>query len=324
MAAVESSKQGPAKTEAKTQPSEKKHNSPDAVAAVESSPPVKTNINQYFGHKIGLLHMLSLALNAGLMVYAHVGLSAVIFSSQDPASTTLPTIPGDNNTATGQCSAADLTNYLALGGSDAQSEQSNFCSREYNGGCLIDTDCIEECFQTQYGYTADCSTCFSAIPICGFQQGCVADCLTDPSGDACRICNIPCQEQFVTCSGLPGSAAANTSNADVEQDPTMQTNGADSSSNNMPAFKDLPQQCNAFDYEAVDRWYVAYPLSFVESIEDAWNGDAKGLAIVIVVFSGIWPYLKNVMLAVLWYLPCSRRCKPKLFSGCRVSASIRS
>ena len=283
-----------------------------AAAAVESSKqgPVKTNINQYFGHKIGFLHMLSLALNAGLMVYAHVGLSAVIFSSQDPASTTLPTVPGDNNTATGQCSAADLTNYLALGGSDAQSEQSNFCSREYNGGCLIDTGCIEECFQTQYGYSADCSTCFSAIPICGFQQGCVADCLTDPSGDACRICNIPCQEQFVTCSGLPGSAVANTPNANVEQDPTMQTNGADSS-NNMPAFKDLPQQCNVFDYEAVDRWYVAYPLSFVESIEDAWNGDAKGLAIVIVIFSGIWPYLKNVMLAVLWYLPCSRKVQTK-------------
>ena len=278
----------------------------DAVAAV-AAVDRPTNINQYFGHKIGFLHMLSLALNAGLMVYAHVGLSAVIFSSQDPASTTLPTVPGDNNTATGQCSTADLTNYLALGGSDAQSEQSNFCSREYNGGCLIDTGCIEECFQSQYGYSADCSTCFSAIPICGFQQGCVADCLTDPSGDACRTCNIPCQEQFVTCSGLPGSAASGSSNANAEQDPTMQTSADASSSNNVPAFKDLPQQCNAFDYEAVDRWYVAYPLSFVESIEDAWNGDAKGLAIVIVVFSGIWPYLKNVMLAVLWYLPCSRR-----------------
>ena len=290
------------KTQASTKHDSASSRNQQAVAtSTSSSPTAKTNINQYFGHKIGFLQILSLTLNAGLMVYAHVGLSAVIFSSQDPASTTVP--GEDNDTATGQCSAADLTNYLALGGSSAQSGQSNFCSREYNGGCLIDTNCIEECFQSQYGYSADCSTCFSAIPICGFQQGCVADCLTDPSGDACRICNLPCQEKFATCSGLPGSAD-DSSNA--EQDPTMQTSANADSNNNMPAFQDLPQQCNAFDYEAVGLWYVAYPLSFVESIEDAWNGDAKGLAIVIVLFSGIWPYLKNVMLAMIWYIPCSR------------------
>ena len=283
-----------------------------------SSPRRKTNINQYFGHRIGLLQILSLTLNAGLMVYAHVGLSAVIFSNQDPASTTLPTVPGDNSNSTAtdqsdQCSAADLTNYLALGGSDAQSGQSNFCSREYNGGCLIDTNCIEECFQLQYGYTAACSACFSAIPVCGFQQNCAGVCLMNPSGDDCRICNIPCQEQFVTCSGLPGSAAVDSSNAessdaaaDMVQDPTAQSRG-NANSNNMPAFEELPQQCNAFDYETVDQWYVAYPLSFVESIEDAWNGDAKGLAVVIVLFSGIWPYHKNVMLAMIWYIPCSRK-----------------
>ena len=273
-----------------------------------SSPPGKTNINQYFGHKIGFLQILSLILNAGLMVYAHLGLSAVIFSSQNPDSTTLPTLPDDNdNTATGQCSAADLANYFALGGSDAQSGQSNFCSREYNGGCLLDTDCIEECFQLQYGYSSICSTCFSAIPSCGFQQNCVGVCLTESSGDACRICNIPCQKQFVKCSGLAGSAnslSVTTAAAETEGDPTMQA--ANATSNNMPSFQDMPQQCNSFDYETVGQWYVAYPLSFVESIEDAWNGDAKGLAIVIVIFSGIWPYLKNVMLALIWYIPCTR------------------
>ena len=49
---------------------------------------------------------------------------------------------------------------------------------------------------------------------------------------------------------------------------------------------------HSFDLEAIDEWYTVYDLTFVRSIDDAWNGDAKLLAVIIVVFSGIWPYLK--------------------------------
>jgi hypothetical protein len=47
------------------------------------------NINSYYGHKIGFYQTLSLVLNAGLMLYAHLGLSAVIYSSRDPSITSL-------------------------------------------------------------------------------------------------------------------------------------------------------------------------------------------------------------------------------------------
>ena len=35
-----------------------------------------------------------------------------------------------------------------------------------------------------------------------------------------------------------------------------------------------------------------YNVTFVKSIDDAWKGDAKLLAVIVVLFSGIWPYLK--------------------------------
>lgn len=39
--------------------------------------------------------------------------------------------------------------------------------------------------------------------------------------------------------------------------------------------------CNAFDFQAVDEWFNVYDLTFVESIGDAWNGDARLLAVII-------------------------------------------
>ena len=108
---------------------------------------------------------------------------------------------GTTTIAPRRCSADDVDTYLSLGGSDQRSVQSNFCSKEYNdGGCLLDIQCTEECFQIKYGYSADCSTCFSAIPACDYM--CAMACIGDLSSDACKTCNIYCQEAFSDCSGL--------------------------------------------------------------------------------------------------------------------------
>ena len=35
------------------------------------------------------------------------------------------------------------------------------------------------------------------------------------------------------------------------------------------------------------------------------NGDAQLLAIIVILFSGIWPYAKNIILVIVWYTPMS-------------------
>ena len=49
--------------------------------------PQNRNINSFFNPRVGIIQTLSLVLNAALLVYAHISLSAVIFSSRDPSIT---------------------------------------------------------------------------------------------------------------------------------------------------------------------------------------------------------------------------------------------
>lgn len=39
------------------------------------------------------------------------------------------------------------------------------------------------------------------------------------------------------------------------------------------------------------------------STVDIWNAGGKELAILILIFSGIWPYLKQISTLVLWFVP---------------------
>jgi len=44
-------------------------------------------------------------------------------------------------------------------------------------------------------------------------------------------------------------------------------------------------------------------ISFVYSVKRAFLAGAIGLAVVIVVFSGVWPYLKCVLMGIAWFVP---------------------
>ena len=197
----------------------------DAHSSHSTTPSsTKRNINSYYGHKIGFLQTLSLTLNAGLMIYAHLGLSAVILSSRDPNMTAslntnnaggdvvsdvdttesasmIPVAdePVENNTQVvdntssalvnetnnstnildiiaqngGKCNTQDLENWISTNGEVTRPTKSNYCSREYNGGCFLDSDCIERCFQEVHGYSEECSVCFGSIPSCSIGAGCM-------------------------------------------------------------------------------------------------------------------------------------------------------
>jgi hypothetical protein len=49
-----------------------------------------------------------------------------------------------------------------------------------------------------------------------------------------------------------------------------------------------------------------FEFSMAKSTIDIWNAGGRELAIMILVFSGIWPYTKQLMTLVLWFLPPSR------------------
>ena len=102
----------------------------------------------------------------------------------------------------------------------------------------------------------------------------------DSFAPECVECNVPCGEEFDACSGLPNVAPAEDEDPSIEEG-----DGGDIVTNPAVAV----EQCNSFDLDAVNTWYNVYNVTFVKSIDDAWNGDARLLAVIIVVFSGIWP-----------------------------------
>jgi hypothetical protein len=46
-----------------------------------------------------------------------------------------------------------------------------------------------------------------------------------------------------------------------------------------------------------------FEFSMARSTVDIWNAGGKELAILILVFSGVWPYTKQLITLVLWFLP---------------------
>lgn len=49
-----------------------------------------------------------------------------------------------------------------------------------------------------------------------------------------------------------------------------------------------------------------FEFSMAKSTIEMWNAGAKSLAILIVIFSGVWPYTKQLFLFVIWFLPTTR------------------
>lgn len=226
-------------------------------------------------HKVGISQTVSLILNAGLMLYAHLGLSGVIMTSLDPK--TVVSESTVNNTAD-NCNENDEDIWTTNLGHSTLPQQSDFCIRSYGEsgtGCLANATCIESCVKDVHGYSDDCAICFGAILPCGVINDCTFLCIADSTSAECLDCLVPCFEEFDVCSGLPQVGSTVTRRNSVT---TSSATSGDS--------------CNSFDLDAIESWHLVYNMTFVKGVRDTWNNDAKLLATLIVFFSGVWPYAK--------------------------------
>lgn len=49
-----------------------------------------------------------------------------------------------------------------------------------------------------------------------------------------------------------------------------------------------------------------FEFSMAKSIVDLWEAGGKELAVILLIFSGIWPYTKQLITLVIWFLPPSK------------------
>lgn len=302
----------------------------------------KSSLNAAYGNSIGFGQLLSLILNSALMVYAQVGLSAVILSNQKRIETASATAPAPapapattNNTnsnsnssafnVTGSCVESDFLLWQDEGGASNKTKESNYCAKKYNAnGCLLDQPCTTECFSAVFGYTEPCAACFAAIPLCSLNAGCAFICQQQGGENAdCSECTKGCNAEFKICTGLPdavestlppAAAAAgagsnnstdNTTTISPSPSPSQQgipINSAAESSAHVCA-----RQQEGVDVEDVAEFYVAYQLQFFTAIRTGWTSNAELLAVIVFMFSGLWPYVKNAILLATWYLPLTEQ-----------------
>lgn len=55
-----------------------------------------------------------------------------------------------------------------------------------------------------------------------------------------------------------------------------------------------------------------FNFTLITSLKHFWKGGAYGLAVLIGVFSGLWPYVKLLTMVVLWFVPATEKLRGKL------------
>eukprot|EP00924_Labyrinthula_sp_SR-Ha-C_P015039 snap_masked-scaffold_9-processed-gene-6.33-mRNA-1 protein AED:0.77 eAED:0.77 QI:0/0/0/0.5/1/1/2/0/573 len=226
------------------------------------------------------LVMLSLLLNAGLMVFSHLGVSAVIFSSICPSSIFAEC--GDDLAPVEDVdlclNQSDLDVLLADDGLVDNSYADRLAERGLS--CLGAGSCVAELFETEDGLSSECASCFGSIASCSLAN-CASPCLGGQDSQACVDCSSEfCLPAFEECTGLDMDRSESEITLRFLQE------------------NEFFGECIPRD--SVDLWPV-FNLTFVNSVDEAWHGDVKALAVFIVAASGIWPYLKNVMMVYVWF-----------------------
>ena len=55
-----------------------------------------------------------------------------------------------------------------------------------------------------------------------------------------------------------------------------------------------------------------FNFTLITSLKHFWKGGAYGLAVLIGVFSGMWPYIKLFTMVILWFVPATEKMRGKL------------
>ena len=211
-----------------------------------------------------------------------------------------------------KCNRADQNKWLLGGGAQSKSNDTNFCSQEYAnpvtgrvGGCSLNQECHEQCFADAIGYSEPCATCFAEVPICISLIDCDSLCAGDPTATECLECLAPCDEAFYNCTGLQivdsSGSILNSNTGSVSSAIARSSTGSDSND------AVCQRQRQGVDLEDVKEYFVVYEIMFFRAVHTAWNSDARLLAVIVVVFSGAWPYIKNLILMLAWYLPLTNK-----------------
>uniref|UniRef100_A0A7S3V2P3 Uncharacterized protein n=1 Tax=Aplanochytrium stocchinoi TaxID=215587 RepID=A0A7S3V2P3_9STRA len=268
----------------------------------------KHTLHSKYPKNTGMISLMFLLGNWGLQVFSHVGLSAVIKSSA--------TINDGFSFAADVCTGdANYSEFLDYFNNQGGGENFAFVQGGEDfgfTGCgvvygLFGLDFLETCLRTDRnktngdpvpGYKGGdgCIVCYQASSECG--RLCAfgaAQCAVDNDSPSCLDCieEKGCNEIFEACANVTVPEQNNTRRLLHSFIPEDDFTYASHLSRERD-LQSLPDEIQLT---------VVYEISFVSSLKDAYNGGAYGIFFVIFLFSGVWPYGKNCIMFVAWFVP---------------------
>ena len=276
-----------------------------STGALEHAPAPKSHANDRrrslhsaFPRHVGYISTFFSLGNIALQVFSHLSTSATFLSSipYERGSPGMGSTPGGNAGATRNStdSSSAPSCLQDRDGLDAWWEERGknefFDYAQTCGPTIIvvpDGTAMFDCLRADYGYnsTDACLDCF-LLPIQCVVSSCLGTCLAMGVESAeCVDCLIEnnCDGPFEACSGVSAGLEDWSPPADGIRVRLLQ-NGRESG-------------------EESTQLYEVYSISFVDSIRDAAKGGAWYLVVILVCLSGIWPYLKNVIMLIAWFVP---------------------
>ncbi|GBG27997.1 Hypothetical Protein FCC1311_042202 [Hondaea fermentalgiana] len=252
----------------------------------------KHSLHQVYPQRVSIVTLLFLLGNVGLQIYSHVGLSAVVLSNQNP---------GDSDSFSGIAESGAAVNDTEFQIYFCETGQYNYpdvmeeCVFSFSAASL--RTCLREQGVEGTDDTVDClgvaTSCVRNT--CGGICACVryptegAEC----DEEACNSCvSDDCIAPLEVCWGV---------SVDAFEDTDCSTIGTETERRVLDEFE--ASESRALADEPEDGLYVVYEVSFISSVKDAINGEAYGIAVVILICSGIWPYTKNIIMFVAWFVP---------------------
>jgi len=245
---------------------------------------------QVYPRWLGCLQLVLLLANVGLQAFSHVGLSAVV-KSNVPAGDT-----GATGSEDGSCDQDALFRAWFIG-------EGQCTFPEVVNACIFETN-TEACFgQNGFQGGSACAECLynfgscirsrcALTCACQLTENPTAQCITNCANCVSNNCILPLEN----CIGFDTDEFADSVDCS-EITPGSFTGGSNFTGSGASEQEEF----------GIDPIHVVYEISFISSVRDAIDGETYGIAIVVLLFSGIWPYLKNVIMFVAYFVPMTAR-----------------
>mmetsp|Transcript_10009 Transcript_10009/g.17558 ORF Transcript_10009/g.17558 Transcript_10009/m.17558 type:complete len:640 (+) Transcript_10009:261-2180(+) len=292
---------------------------------------VERTMHAIFGLNQSILMVAMVLLNFALLIVSHTGVNLNVFSSDFSGGSDTP----DQDTKD-LCNEEDIALWYGNSSSPIPEDRCKFWNQvtELNGRACpyateteirlvhpdymamlgvgivrnrFDPDVLVDPFpiilERAFGFSNECSTCMKEVSSCT-TRNCFIQAIPGLTSQGCNTTDtLPlrecvaanCNSRFEECTGLK---------LPLEEEFPFVNCPRKAEEGRVLQGTEVEETC--FDVESLNiQMNSVFNITFGNAIQKSIEGDAYLIAILILVASGVWPYVKNIVMMYVWFMPIS-------------------